>query len=49
MAIYCGVDFHARQQTACYRDSAGGKVRLAELDHERDGVRGFYAALAGEV
>ena len=49
MAAYCGVDFHARQQTICDRDSAGGKVRLAVLDHERDGVRGVYAALAGEV
>jgi hypothetical protein len=49
MAIYCGVDFHARQQTVCYCDSAGGETRLAELDHERDDVGGFYSALAGEV
>lgn len=49
MTVYCGVDFHARQQTICYCDSAGGEVSLHELDHERDGVRGFYAAFAGEV
>jgi transposase len=49
MAIYGGVDFHARQQTVCYCDPAGGEVRLAELDHERDDVGGFYAAFAGDV
>jgi transposase len=49
MAIYCGVDFHARQQTICYCDTAGGEIRLAELNHERDDVGGFYAAFAGEV
>lgn len=49
MTLYCGVDFHARQQTICYCDSAGGEVRLRELDHERDDVRGFYSAFAGEV
>ena len=49
MAIYCGVDFHARQQTVCYCDSAVGEIRLAELDHERDDVRGFYSALVGDV
>ena len=49
MAIYCGVDFHARQQTICYCDSAGGEVCLHELSHERDDVRGFYSAFAGEV
>jgi len=49
MTIYCGVDFHARQQTICYCDSAGGEISLHELDHERDDVRGFYSALAGEV
>jgi transposase len=49
MTIYCGVDFHARQQTICYCDSAGGEVRRAELDHERDDVGGFYSAFAGDV
>ena len=49
MTIYCGVDFHARQQTVCYCDTAGGEIRLAELGHERDDVAGFYSALAGEV
>lgn len=49
MAIYCGVDFHARQQTICYCDLTGGEIRFTELDHERDDVGGFYSSLAGEV
>ena len=49
MTVYCGVDFHARQQTICYRDPAGGEVRLRELRHEQDDVRRFYSAFAGEV
>jgi transposase len=49
MTIYCGVDFHARQQAVCYCDSAGGEIRLAEPDHGPDDVGGFYSAFAGEV
>jgi len=49
MAVYCGVDFHARQQTTYYCDPAGGELRLRELGHERDDVRGFYSAFAGGV
>ena len=49
MTVYCGVDFHARQQTICFRDSAGEGSRLAELRHDRDDVRGFYSQSAGEV
>jgi hypothetical protein len=49
MTVYCGVDFHARQQTICFCDSAGGEISLAELCHDRDVVRGFYSQFAGEV
>ena len=49
MAIYCGVDFHARQQTVCYCDTADGEIRLRELDHEGDDVRGLYSIFTGEV
>lgn len=49
MTIYCGVDFHARQQTICFCDTAGGEVRLRELRHGGDDVRGFYSGLEGEV
>jgi transposase len=48
MAIYCGIDFHARQQTICYCDTADGEIHLNELDHKED-VRGFYASHTGEV
>lgn len=47
MTIYCGVDFHARQQTVAYCDTADGELQLSELDHERDGARGFYSSLTG--
>ena len=49
MAIYCGVDFHARQQTVCYCDSVGGEIQFAELEHERDDVGGFYSAFTDDV
>jgi transposase len=49
MTIYCGVDFHARQQTVCYCDTADGAIQFAELDHQGDDVRGFYSRFAGEV
>ncbi|HEV2764048.1 MAG TPA: hypothetical protein VGV38_13780 [Pyrinomonadaceae bacterium] len=49
MTIYCGVDFHARQQTVCYCDTADGETQLAELDHQADDVRGCYSRLRGEV
>lgn len=41
--VYCGVDFHARMQTVAYCDTADGEIHLAELDHRKDDVRGFYA------
>jgi hypothetical protein len=43
------VDFHARQQTICFCDTAGGEVCLRELRHDRDDVRGFYAQFTGDV
>jgi hypothetical protein len=49
MPIYCGVDFHARQQTICYCDTANGEIHRRELDHQKDDVRSFYAQLTGEV
>lgn len=49
MTIYCGVDFHARQQTICYCDTANGEIHRRELDHQKDDVRSFYAQLTGEV
>jgi transposase len=49
MTIYCGVDFHARQQTICFCDTADGEACLKELRHDRDDVRGFYAQFTGDV
>lgn len=49
MTVYCGVDFHARQQTVCYCDTADGQVHLRELRHEEGDIRGFYSQLADEV
>jgi hypothetical protein len=49
MTIYSGVDFHARQQTICFCDTAGGEVCLRELHHDRNDVRGFYAQFTGDV
>jgi len=49
MTIYRGIDFHARQQTICYCDTAGGELLFAELDHMRDDVSGFYSAHVGDV
>src|SRR5882762_7026664 len=31
MTVYCGVDFHARQQTVCYCDTADGEVKFNDL------------------
>lgn len=49
MTTYCGVDFHARQQTICYCDTADGVLYRRELDHQKDDVRSFYSELTGEV
>jgi hypothetical protein len=47
MTVYCGVDFHARHQTICFRDTAGGEARLTELRHDRDDICGFYSQFTG--
>jgi transposase len=49
MTIYCGVDFHARQQTVCYCDTVHGEIHLSQLDHEGNDVRDFYSRFTGEV
>ena len=47
MTTYCGVDFHARQQTVYYTDTTDDVIHHRELHHERDDVRGFYSQLTG--
>ena len=49
MTIYCGVDFHARQQTVAYCDAEDGELHLRELEHGRGDVRSFYTTFTGEV
>jgi len=49
MTVYCGVDFHARQQTIRYCDTADGEIHSRELDHQKDDLRSFYSQFKGEV
>jgi hypothetical protein len=49
MTVYRGVDFHARQRTVCYSDTADRALHLSEPEHEANNVRGFYSRLTGEV
>jgi len=36
-------------QTVAYCDSADGEIQLAQLDHRKDDVRGFYSQFTGQV
>jgi transposase len=48
--IYCGVDFHARQQTICCLKTETGELTSHELKHDhKEALRQFYAALGGPV
>src|SRR5215211_1751717 len=48
--IYCGVDFHARQQTVCCLKTETGELATYELKHEhKDELRKFYSQFNGLV
>lgn len=48
--VYCGVDFHARQQTICCLTTEDGVIATHELKHDnKEAVRNFYAQLPGPV
>jgi transposase len=50
MAIYCGVDFHARQQTILWCDSKDGEIHFAQLTHySLEPVRQFYRQFTDRV
>jgi transposase len=50
MAIYCGVDFHARQQIIAWCNTVDGEIRYLKLSHaELQKVRAFYAGLPSQV
>src|SRR5215467_8723460 len=49
MAVYIGVDFHARQQTISYLTTEEGEIRRLQLDHGRpEEVGKFYQQFAGQ-
>ena len=39
MAIYCGVDFHPRQHSVSYCDSADGELRIGVVATRNSGPR----------
>lgn len=48
--VYCGVDFHARQQTICCLTTEDGVITTHELEHDnKEEVRNFYSQLPGPV
>src|SRR5215813_5010717 len=50
MPIYCGVDFHARQQVVAWCDTSDGEIRITKLDHsDLQKVREFYSSLPNQV
>src|SRR5262245_16271235 len=54
MAVYIGVDFHARQQTIRYLKTEDGEIQRARLEHAIDDVgqqkiREFYSQFKEEV
>jgi transposase len=49
MTVYVAVDFHARQQTISYLDTADGEIHRLQLRHQHDDVRKFYEQFKGEV
>jgi len=49
MAVYIGVDFHARQQTISYLTTEEGEIRGLQLEHgQPDELRKFYEQFAGQ-
>ena len=49
MAVYIGVDFHARQQTISYLTTETGEIQHLVLPHEEPArVRAFYKQFAGQ-
>lgn len=49
MTVYVATDFHAREQTISYCDTADGEIHRTKLRHQHDDVRAFYEQFTGEV
>ena len=48
--VYCGVDFHARQQTICCLTTEDGVMSTHELKHQnKTELRAFYEQFSGAV
>ncbi|MFY9620860.1 MAG: IS110 family transposase [Pyrinomonadaceae bacterium] len=48
--VYCGVDFHARQQTVCSLTTEDGVMSTHELKHQNKAeLKAFYAQFSGPV
>ena len=48
--VYCGVDFHARQQTICCLTTEDGVMSTHELKHQHKAeLRAFYSQFSGPV
>jgi transposase len=48
--VYCGVDFHARQQTICSLTTEDGVMSTHELKHQnKTELRAFYSQFSGRV
>ena len=48
--VYCGVDFHARQQTICSLTTEDGVITTRELKHQNKAeLKAFYAQFRGPV
>lgn len=49
MTVYVASDFHAREQTISYCNTADGEIHRVRLRHQQDDVRKFYEQFNGEV
>ena len=50
MTVYCGVDFHARQQTISFCDSQNGEIKSIRIFHDDlDALRRFYTQFQSPV
>ena len=50
MTVYCGVDFHARQQTIAFCDTQNGEIRFIQLKHaDHETLRRFYTQFQSPV
>jgi len=48
--VYCGVDFHARQQTICCLTTEDGVMSTHDLKHQNKAeVKAFYSQFSGAV